>query len=246
MATEPVRSTTVEPAPKDYSIPNAQQIRLLSVRASFDGSGAGGAWLPALQLLDNNGNVLVTAADPAVSVAAGASADVSWFPGVKVAAAAAASTGVAWFFAKRETNFTIPTTSPQLRIAWTHFVTSDATVFSVTTTTNANDTVNGLKAGVYIAFGQIGWAPPNTYPRQAQIITDFFGVSSLIQTPVSDTSTAATAAGNLELTHDSMFAITNAVPGEISLTGHNYDGSNRNVTAAYYMIGYWPNATLVS
>lgn len=85
MASEPVRSTAVVAAPKDYSIPAAQQILLLSVRASFDGTGAAGSFLPAVQILDNNGNVLVTAADPNVSVVAGASADVSWFPGVKPA-----------------------------------------------------------------------------------------------------------------------------------------------------------------
>ena len=85
MASEPVRSTAVVAAPKDYSIPVTQQIRLLSVRASFDGSGSGSSWIPALQILDNNGNVLVTASDPLVNVAATGSADVSWFPGVKTA-----------------------------------------------------------------------------------------------------------------------------------------------------------------
>lgn len=94
MASEPVRSTKVVAAPKDYSIPLAQQIQLLSVRAQFLDNDAGGNWLPALQILDNNGNVLVTAADKNVSVTAGASADVSWFPGVKPQAASS-STGAA-------------------------------------------------------------------------------------------------------------------------------------------------------
>ena len=83
MASEPVVSSAVVTAPKDYPIPGAQQIQPLSIRASFDGSGSGGAWLPAVQILDRNGNVLSTHADPNVSVAAGGSADVTWFPGVK-------------------------------------------------------------------------------------------------------------------------------------------------------------------
>ena len=91
MASEPVRSTSIVTAPKDYTIPGAQQIRPLSIRASFDGSGAAGAWLPAVQILDNNGNVLSTHADPNVSVAAGGSADVTWFPGVKPQSAASAT-----------------------------------------------------------------------------------------------------------------------------------------------------------
>ena len=80
MASEPVRSTSVVTAPKDYSIPHAQQIQLLSVQASFIDNGAASTWIPAVQILDNNGNVLVTAADQGVTVTAGGSADVSWFP----------------------------------------------------------------------------------------------------------------------------------------------------------------------
>lgn len=89
MASEPLRSTTIETAPKDYSIPNAQEIILLSVRAEFIDNGAGGDWLPAFQLLDNNGDVLATASDQGVKVTAGDDAEVSFFPGVKHAAAAA-------------------------------------------------------------------------------------------------------------------------------------------------------------
>ena len=39
--------------------------------------------VPALQLLDPAGHVMWTAVDPSSAVAAGGSADVSWFPGVK-------------------------------------------------------------------------------------------------------------------------------------------------------------------
>lgn len=80
MASEPVRSTSIEAAPKDYSIPNAQQIRLLSVTASFTDNGAVGDWLPAVVILDNNGNALVRAVEQEVKVTAGEGAEVSWFP----------------------------------------------------------------------------------------------------------------------------------------------------------------------
>src|SRR6185437_5864694 len=88
VASVPIRSTAVVAAPKDYPIPPSQEIILQSVRASFLDNGAGGDWVPALQILDNNGNVLVTAADKGVTVTAGSDADVSWFPGVKVAGGA--------------------------------------------------------------------------------------------------------------------------------------------------------------
>ena len=83
MASEPVRSTAVVAAPKDYSIPTAQQIRLLSVTASYIDNGAASNWLPAVEILDNNGNVLCLAVDQGVTVTAGSNAEVSFFPGVK-------------------------------------------------------------------------------------------------------------------------------------------------------------------
>lgn len=154
MASEPVRSTTVVAAPKDYSVPPAQQIRLLSVRASFDGTGAGGAFLPALQILDNNGNVLVTAADPGVSVAAGASADVSWFPGVKKAAAASTGGGISYArgysnHVSGDPNIVVPT-SGQIAAPFAHVSTSNAAVLSWTTTTNPNDTLQILANGITV------------------------------------------------------------------------------------------------
>lgn len=87
MASVPLRSTAVVAAPKDYSIPNAQQIRLLTVTASFVDAGAAGDWLPAVVILDNNGNALVRAVDQGVKVTAGLDAEVSWFPSVKPASA---------------------------------------------------------------------------------------------------------------------------------------------------------------
>ena len=83
MASEPVRSTAVAAAPKDYSVAANQQIRLLSVTANFTDNGATGSWLPAVIIEDNNGNALVRAVDQGVKVTAGNDAEVSWFPGVK-------------------------------------------------------------------------------------------------------------------------------------------------------------------
>lgn len=68
-----------EPAPLEYTLPGAQEIVLKAVTASFDGAGAGGSYVPTLQILAPNG--LIVASCPIDSpVAAGASADVSWFP----------------------------------------------------------------------------------------------------------------------------------------------------------------------
>jgi hypothetical protein len=75
----------VHAAPKSYMIHGAQEIVLKGVTATLDGTGAAGTWVPALQVVDPSGFVVGTYTCGTV-LAAGASADVSWFPGVSVSA----------------------------------------------------------------------------------------------------------------------------------------------------------------
>lgn len=77
----PIVRPTITAAPKDYEIPAAQEIAPLAVRAFVDGTGAGAPFRPALQLISPGGQVMWTA-EVSDDVAAGASADVSWFPRV--------------------------------------------------------------------------------------------------------------------------------------------------------------------
>jgi hypothetical protein len=63
----------------DYVVPIASDIEPLVVTATFDGSGAGGSFIPCLEVLSPAGNVVARC--PANStIAAGGSAAVSWFP----------------------------------------------------------------------------------------------------------------------------------------------------------------------
>lgn len=157
MASEPVRSTKVVAAPKDYSIPLAQQIQLLSVRAQFLDNGAGGAWLPALQILDNNGNVLVTAADKAVSVTAGSNADVSWFPGVKPQAASAVTSSGVPFMTYFTHSTTITVQSALTFMDGQTFSPDVPGIMKQDTTVIGGITYHGvsqLAAGVYLVMAQ--------------------------------------------------------------------------------------------
>lgn len=90
MADVSIRASAVTAAPMDYKVPGSQEIAPKAVTASMDGTSAAVAWFPCLQLLDPAGNVMFSAV-PSSSVAAGASADVSWFP--HIAAPAASSSG---------------------------------------------------------------------------------------------------------------------------------------------------------
>lgn len=68
----------VSSAPSDYVVPGSQEIELQTVTATFDGTGAGGAFLPALQIISDAGILLATFIDTSVSVAAGGSAEVTF------------------------------------------------------------------------------------------------------------------------------------------------------------------------
>lgn len=81
----------VHAAPKSYTIKGSQEIILKGVTASFDGTGAGTTWVPAVQVISDSGVVIGTYTLGS-ALAAGASADVSWFPGIGGAAGQSVTT----------------------------------------------------------------------------------------------------------------------------------------------------------
>jgi len=68
-------------APKTYTLPGAQELLLKAVRATVDGTGAAASFVPALQMLDPNGNVMWTAVG-GTAIAAGTAVNVTWFSGL--------------------------------------------------------------------------------------------------------------------------------------------------------------------
>lgn len=89
--TQILRAAVAEQA-SEYTLPDAASFTLKAVNADFDGSVAGSAYLPAVEIVSDSGHVIARAVDPGVSVGAGDSAEASFFPGVKHAASAAAGT----------------------------------------------------------------------------------------------------------------------------------------------------------
>lgn len=59
--------------------------RLKAVNAAFDGTGAASSWMPAVVLISDSNHIIARAVSPGASVAAGASAEVSFFPGAGLA-----------------------------------------------------------------------------------------------------------------------------------------------------------------
>jgi hypothetical protein len=66
-------------APKAYKIAGAQEIVLKGVSATYDGTGAAGSFVPAVQVVDPSGFIVGTYV-LGQTLAAGASADIAWFP----------------------------------------------------------------------------------------------------------------------------------------------------------------------
>lgn len=76
-------------APLTYTTPGSTAFIPRAASCVFDGSGAGGAYLPCMTWIAQDGSVIGRYVAP--EVAAGASVETSWFP--HVAAAAATATG---------------------------------------------------------------------------------------------------------------------------------------------------------
>lgn len=70
-------------APAVYEVPGSTEVEPLAAFASFDGSGAAASYLPSIAFYSASG-LLISRSFPSSAVAAGASADVSYFPGLGV------------------------------------------------------------------------------------------------------------------------------------------------------------------
>jgi hypothetical protein len=164
------------PAPVVYTVPGSSEIVPLSAYADFDGTLASGAFVPTLIYRDQVGNI-IGQSQATTTVAAGASASMSWFPGVKAAAAAATGTsGVPW--AQTNQHGVAQTInsgagavyfSVQDGVSNGKFETSDATIFdNASTTLFTGSPVFGIRikaAGTYMVQGAFFWTSQGTTGR---------------------------------------------------------------------------------
>lgn len=122
-------------APQTYAIAAAQEVILKAAFAQFDGSGAAAAYLPCLRILAPSGQVVAECTTP-TSVAAGGSAQVSFFPR---AATAAGTSGAAL---EIEHNGANVGSEPAL-----DFADSGSVTFTVTDTPGTKVLVSAAAAG---------------------------------------------------------------------------------------------------
>lgn len=144
-------------APKDYTLPQSQEIILKAVKADIDGTGAGGTWLPALQLVSNNGDVMWTACDTSSPQAAGGSVTVTWFPGVRTTGAGSLSNpGLMAARVNIVGNLNIPEGDPGVRVSWGEAPVDTGTPTPFWNATNPTRLTAPVD-GIYLSLGNLEW-----------------------------------------------------------------------------------------
>lgn len=227
-------------APKDYTLSGAQEIALKSVRAVIDGSGAASAFLPTLQLLDPNGHVMWEGAS-STEVAAGGSADVSWFPGL--GGFGQGATNAEWFIARRTTNMTM-LAGAQDTVLWSDLTSSDTSLFSLSTVNHPNDAVAVARQGVIVLTGYLeaGALEPNFV--LGVLLNSTNGVSMNTFTPATQLNTLGAPALNPFGPAQTAIVIPDIVPYTVTTRYDNFDAANRVLAQAQMWGLWWPTGAL--
>ena len=113
--------------PLAYTVPVPGTLTTLAASAVFNGSAAA-AFIPCLSLYDSDGNLISRATAP--EVAAGDSAEVSWFPGLGLAAASATGAVVGAYVIRTTTDTFGPVSGHPMKFNVGSIVTNDAATFT--------------------------------------------------------------------------------------------------------------------
>jgi len=156
-----------EDAPADYVIPKSAELLLKSVHAKFDGSGAAGDFIPLVRIISDAGSTTDEIPQD-VTVAAGGSADATWFPRVG-AAAAAAPTGTVVAYAQGYSEFTSGDAVQNVAAGGhangthAHVSTTDANLLLWSTAVTTNDTLNVASGGTCLVWSTALWDNAATF-----------------------------------------------------------------------------------
>ena len=143
--------------PLTYQVPVPGTLTALTATGVFDGSGAA-AFLPCLSFYDSDGNLISRATAP--EVAAGASAEVSWFPRVAQAATAATGAGVIAAQVTQPAHTYVAGSDHVVVFDASTFTTNDPSTFTMPSGTPMNIAHGGLiMTGLICQFGPDGGIP---------------------------------------------------------------------------------------
>ena len=241
MADAQIVRSDVSGVPADYTVPGTSRIELKAVAAEYADNGAGSSWLPCVEILSDSGHVIARACDQGVSVAAGGSAEVSWFPRVGRAQAASSAAGAPDYLFLQGVGQTI-TRPPIGDNDHAKFNAATADSNSIGTWTLVLDGGGNVKEvdtttpGRYLGICNFDWSIPAA--SSTFVVTmDFFGGTSFAASPAAKLTTAGewidTVSGMTYLTSGTlqMDVIAAVTAGDASIT---FD-------AIYWQIFRWPS-----
>lgn len=216
--------------PLAYTVPVPGTLTPLAGAAVFDGSGAG-AFLPALSFYDNDGNLIARATAP--EVAAGATAEVSWFPGAGLGEGQATGPSSLPVFSVFQPNtFTwLPSTTTPRAISWPRFATSDPSFYFYD---SGQGTVRIQQPGTYASFITVNpdadWPTSPTGPIKIGSwggdTNEPFGIAPYGQHPAADVF-APPVGDTLDLSSYTVLGFQSAAiwnGGGMNFSGANFVG----------------------
>lgn len=235
----------IQATPADWLLPDALEVIPKTAYAKYDGSGAAGSYKPCLRLISDSGHVLAEAVSDIV-VAAGASADASWFPKVSAQAASGSSAGATTTIFHQQLTSSAPTMGTAAGVipaSFAHFqvvarlrtdraVVNDIAVITMNGDSGANyDRASVTWTGIAIAFSSTyattgmvldclgASADANRFATIQAVFVDYTDPSSFknAQAVGAEIGAAADANVRLSLTTDWTWKSTAAI-NQITLT----------------------------
>ena len=237
MATDDVQRlvTGSEATPASFLIPGNGQIRPKTIFASYDGSGAGGDFLPALKIISDGGETVgIFATDS--KVVAGASADVTWFPGVTAAATAPTPSAPVMPYAVVDlASYTWPQFASVVDFTGATVTTTDSSVFTNNLAVDPTQPILLPKAGIYLAVGAVGpWKFAYGTAAYVTSLGSAFTGFDINPLPTGLPLSYNPAGGlnyNIGMISGGWVPSDPVTPGALQLEASQFSGSSRNVSA---------------
>src|SRR5579859_652503 len=208
-----IHPTGTVSTPADYVIPTGAELILKGAYAHFDGTSAAGSFVPLLRIISNAGSVSLEAVAD-TTVAAGASADVTWFP--RLAAASSSSTGAAlnWaYIGGTATKVCTAGANTVLPANTTKFYTNDSSVFTTGVDGSGNHGIVLNSNGHYLStFTAQPFGVP-TAGSLIELITLGGGAASGFEGPPTNAlNTSGTVSDEWRLVEQVIFTVGGSVP----------------------------------
>lgn len=229
------------PVPYAYKLAPGESWEALAISATFDGTSASGAFYPCCSIYTQDGK-LVSRDFPSSSVAAGASAEVTYHPFLRTAAASTPVTSsgpsVATFYTSASVAGDTPITvgaGATVNITWAHHaLPSDGSVSAFLTTF-----IEYNIACMCVEYLYVGWDAGN-YTKAAVLGTnsrivkaDAFGVDNVSRNQNPDSFLSQDYTSQI---HPNAHTISELVHAYVV----NYDTVAHNVNEAWFVTYLWP------